>query len=259
MITEAGIVHLSIVPVRAEPSDRSEQTTQLLFGEHFSILERVEKWVKVRIAHDDYEGWIDTKQYLPVGPEDFIHLEHAQLILCLDILNELVDKNGGSLWAVPGSILPFFDGMYARIGQEQFAFRGKAIQPFNLNRNELERIAILFLNAPYLWGGRTPFGIDCSGFTQILMRLFGIRLRRDAYQQAEQGTIVNFFEEAVKGDLAFFDNEEGRIVHVGVILDNNRIIHAHGKVRIDQLDHQGIYNSEYRRYSHKLRIIRRLF
>ena len=115
----------------------------------------------------------------------------------------------------------------------------------------------MYLNAPYLWGGRSPFGIDCSGFTQMVFKLCGIKLLRDAYQQAEQGYLINLLDEAHAGDLVFFDNEEGRITHTGILLPNNRIIHASGKVRIDTLDHHGIYNSETRRYSHKLRLIKR--
>jgi cell wall-associated NlpC family hydrolase len=117
--------------------------------------------------------------------------------------------------------------------------------------------AYMYLHSPYLWGGRTPFGIDCSGFTQMVYKLAGIRLKRDASQQAEQGTLINLIDEARQGDLAFFDNEEGRIIHVGIMLPNNKIIHASGKVRIDSIDHHGIYNLETKKYTHNLRIIKR--
>mgnify|MGYP003978580471 FL=1 len=116
--------------------------------------------------------------------------------------------------------------------------------------------AMMYLNSPYLWGGRTPFGIDCSGFTQMVYRLQGIDLPRDAYQQAEVGTTLSFVEESEAGDLAFFDNAEGKVIHVGIILDNNHIIHASGKVRIDRIDQQGIFNKEEGKHTHKLRLIK---
>ena len=118
--------------------------------------------------------------------------------------------------------------------------------------------AFYFLNSPYLWGGRTPFGIDCSGFVQIAARLSGISLPRDTQEQAEEGEIINLISEAKPGDLAFFDNIDGRIIHVGIILENGQIIHASGKVRIDTIDHQGIFNEESKKYSHQLRVIKRI-
>ena len=116
----------------------------------------------------------------------------------------------------------------------------------------------MYLNAPYLWGGKTPFGIDCSGFTQMVYKLNGFALPRDAYQQAEIGETLSFVEEAEPGDLAFFDDDEGNIIHVGMVLEQGTIIHASGKVRIDALDHQGIYNKELKNYSHKLRLIKKI-
>ena len=118
--------------------------------------------------------------------------------------------------------------------------------------------AYLFLNAPYLWGGKTIFGIDCSGFTQMVYKLNGHQLLRDASQQATQGDPLSFIEESEPGDLAFFDNEEGLITHVGIMLKDNHIIHASGKVRVDRIDHTGIYNNELRTHTHKLRVIKRI-
>ena len=116
----------------------------------------------------------------------------------------------------------------------------------------------MFLNAPYLWGGKTPFGVDCSGFTQMVYKLNGYKLMRDASQQSKQGEALSFIEESEPGDLAFFDNEEGNIIHVGIIMDDNYIIHASGKVRIDRLDHLGIYNAEINKHTHKLRVIKKI-
>ncbi|NOR88170.1 MAG: hydrolase Nlp/P60, partial [Bacteroidales bacterium] len=126
------------------------------------------------------------------------------------------------------------------------------------NRDGIVEMTELFINAPYLWGGKTPFGVDCSGLTQSVYKMAGIQLKRDASQQATQGEVLNFLEEALPGDLAFFDNEEGHITHVGIILADNEIIHASGKVRIDKIDHQGIYNIELGKYTHQLRLIKRM-
>ncbi|HRG90423.1 MAG TPA: C40 family peptidase, partial [Chitinophagales bacterium] len=122
-----------------------------------------------------------------------------------------------------------------------------------------ERVAMRYLNAPYLWGGRSPFGIDCSGFTQVVFKFADVQLMRDAYQQAEQGAMVNFVEESQPGDLAFFSNDNGKIIHVGIVLKDQRIIHSSGKVRIDRLDHFGIYNADTKKYSHQLKVIKRFF
>ena len=116
----------------------------------------------------------------------------------------------------------------------------------------------MYLNAPYLWGGKTPFGIDCSGFTQMVYKLNGYKIHRDASQQALEGEPLSFIEESEVGDLAFFDNDEGNIIHVGIIMENNYIIHASGKVRIDRLDHLGIYNPELKKHTHKLRVIKKI-
>ena len=125
-------------------------------------------------------------------------------------------------------------------------------------KSELINTAYMYLNAPYLWGGKTLFGIDCSGFTQMVYKLNGYKLLRDASQQASQGEVLSFIEESEPGDLAFFDNEEGKIIHVGIMLENNYIIHASGKVRIDRLDHLGIYNAELNRHTHRLRVIKKI-
>ena len=125
-------------------------------------------------------------------------------------------------------------------------------------KDDLVKTAFLYLNAPYLWGGKTPFGIDCSGFTQMVYKLNGYKLLRDVSQQATQGEALSFIEESQPGDLAFFDNSEGEIVHVGIIMKDNYIIHAYGKVRIDRLDQSGIYNTEARKHTHKLRVIKKI-
>ncbi len=221
---------LCIVPMRAEPSDKSELISQILFGETFSIIESREKWSKVKNCIDGYEGFIDNKQ---LGLTEVQNLIHAPLPVPVFRQERFYPA---------GSLVDF---------SEEFP-----------GWTDIESCAKSFLGSPYLWGGRTHAGIDCSGFTQIVFRLMGKALPRDAYQQAECGEIISFIEEARSGDLAFFDNADGKIIHVGIILQKPdehfpAIIHASGEVRIDTLDNEGI-KKENGEQSHRLRVIKRM-
>jgi cell wall-associated NlpC family hydrolase len=158
-----------------------------------------------------------------------------------------------------GAVLPGFKNGQFQIAGNTFTFEGQTCDSSARRTiKDIKETAYLFLNAPYLWGGRSPFGIDCSGFTQLVYKLNGYKLPRDARQQVELGSPLSFVEEAEAGDLAFFDNEEGNIVHVGIILENQQIIHASGSVRIDKFDHYGIFHSDNKKYSHMLRVIKKL-
>lgn len=245
-----GICNLSIVPLRFEPSDPSELVSQVLYGESFKILEQRKSWSKIRLAFDKYEGWIDNKQYLVITHEDYSFLKNSDLKLSSDLVEFIEDKTG-RLHTIPlGSTL---NGLQLLNHQHDGNFE-EGIKP----KQHILITAFTYLNSPYMWGGKTPFGIDCSGFTQMVYKLNGYKLLRDASQQASQGIALSFIEESEPGDLAFFDNEEGRIVHVGIIMEDNYIIHAHGKVRIDRLDHSGIYNVDTRLHTHKLRVIKKI-
>ena len=250
-----AICNLAIIPMRAEPSDRSEIVSQVLFGEHFEILETQNQWSKIKLQFDDYEGWVDSKQYQTISEKSFKDLSKDAIILNSDLV-EYVTNPSNVLLPIPlGSSLSFLN--HSEINIENFEFEGMkttGIKP----KSDLITTAYMYLNAPYLWGGKTPFGIDCSGFTQMVYKLNGYNLLRDASQQSSQGDALSFIEESEPGDLAFFDNEEGKIIHVGIIMDNNYIIHASGKVRIDRLDHLGIYNAEQNRHTHRLRVIKKI-
>ena len=257
-----GISNLSIVPVRTDPSETSEMCTQLLFGEHYTILEENKKWCKVRLAYDDYEGWIDQKMVNETEEVIFLQLAQQQLTVTTNPFNIVQPENGYSNFLiVAGSSLPFYKSSNNtfRIGTEYYTIQGEKILQAKKNiRNILIENALKYFNSPYLWGGRSPFGVDCSGFTQILYKMIGMPIPRDANQQANIGENLTFVEEALPGDLAFFDNEEGKIVHVGIIWEKNKIIHSSGKVRIDNIDHFGIFNIDTGRYSHQLRLMKRI-
>ncbi|MBN9311429.1 MAG: hydrolase Nlp/P60 [Chryseobacterium sp. 39-10] len=228
---------VSVAPIRAENSHQSEMTTQLLYGESCEILETIGSFAKIKIDFDDYEGWVDLKQIAPISDEDFAQRK-----------TEIVNRLFGVYDLMDGSTL-------LSIGSELHSETG------NLLAKEIGSVAstaLQFLNVPYLWSGRSFFGIDCSGFSQLVYKVHGIRLPREAHQQAELGTVLDFLEEAVPGDLAFFENKEGKISHVGIMLEDQKIIHAFGKVRIDVLDSSGIFNKELNQHTHQLRFLKRI-
>ena len=237
-----AVCNLSLVPVRKEPSDKSEMVSQLLFGEMIEIINKQENWRKVKILYDGYIGWLDKKQ-----------------VISGDLV-QITIWNGNQICPVVlGSSLPMYNNHKFFIGSTEFIFDGNVVTANLPDISRLVENAYMYLNSPYLWGGRSPFGIDCSGFTQMVFKLCGISLLRDTVQQVEQGATINLIEESKAGDLAFFDNAEGKISHVGMIIPGNQIIHASGKVRVDRIDHQGIYNEESKSYSHNLRVIKRYF
>jgi hypothetical protein len=246
-----GICNLSIVPLRFEPQDTSEMVSQVLYGEHFKVLEQRKKWSKIRLAFDKYEGWVDNKQYIEITEEEYKNYDNQSAPNLVADMVEFVSCEDNQLMPIPlGASLAALDFF-------KHQYDGMRIAEIQAKENIIDT-AFLFLNAPYLWGGRTNFGIDCSGFSQMVYKLNGYKLLRDASQQATQGDPLSFIEESEPGDLAFFDNEEGTITHVGIMMKDNYIIHAHGKVRVDRIDHTGIYNTEKRSHTHKLRVIKRI-
>lgn len=245
---------VAVCPVRSEPSHKSEQISQLLFGEMCGLLESSKDFVRVRILYDNYEGWCQATQ-----------LEETDF--------EMVSKNSSlaGAWVnqvsindeivnIPfGSSLAFLDEGKS-IEKYKMTYNGVLINPPKnaISTNLIKKYAFTFLHTPYLWGGRSVFGIDCSGFTQLVFKCVNIPLLRDAYQQATQGETIGFLEEAQCGDLAFFDNEAGKITHAGILLGSDTIIHASGKVRIDTIDSRGIRNTDTRKQTHNIRIIKRV-
>ena len=252
-----GICNLSIVPVRAEESDKSEMISQILFGEHFQIIEKTKNWSKIRISFDNFEGYIDNKQYLEITEDFYNSIENSTLTFSGEILDFVTSENNDLTTIAIGSQLPKFSIGNLRLGSYNYKYENTVFDK-KLSKPEILKIAFTYLNSPYLWGGKTPFGIDCSGFTQMVYKLSGYKLPRDAKEQAKQGEVLSFIEESEPGDLAFFDSEEGEIIHVGIVLNDYNIIHAHGKVRIDTLDHSGIFNADLQKHTHKLRVIKKM-
>jgi hypothetical protein len=244
-----------VCPVRKDSSHKSEQVSQLLFGEVAETLETGKEFVRVRCVHDDYEGWCQQSQLTEIDDE----MALAPASVACEYLN-VVHCNATPMHIPFASRIGFFNKKMFALPRFTFLYAGEFIEPGSIEfiPTEIERIAMLFLHTPYLWGGRSVFGIDCSGFTQTVFSYFNIKLQRDAYQQATQGDAIGFLQEVQTGDLAFFDTEEGRINHVGLLLNQNTIIHSSGKVRIDTIDHAGIVNRETGQRTHQLRIIKRI-
>jgi hypothetical protein len=255
-----GICILSIVPCRKEPSGASEMVTQLLFGEHYTVLESGEDWLRIKTAFDHYECWINGKQHTRISENIFKQLEKQDPVYSSELVQVIHNKMTHTHFPISiGATLPFLKELSSKFESFDFGFEGSTSSlKHKKGVKDIISTAYLFLNAPYLWGGKSPFGIDCSGFTQLVYKLNGYKLPRDSQQQVELGSALSFVEEAEAGDLAFFDNEEGRIVHVGILLSSEQIIHASGYVRVDKFDHYGIFSADAKKYSHTLRVIKRI-
>lgn len=256
-----GISSLSIIPVRREPSEKSEMVTQVLFGEHFKVQEQMVGWSRITLNYDGCEGWVDTKMITPISERSINKIETNTQAIASDIITIISIDEEQNLMLVAGSTLPVWRPylkQFSIISDIYFSAGNVIYGDLKSPREIAIQQALKYFNAPYLWGGRSPFGIDCSGFTQIIYKMIGIKLPRDANEQVKIGTALSFVDEAQPGDLAFFDDEEGNIVHVGIIWKRNKIIHASGKVRIDNVDQFGIFNIDTKRYTHKMRVMKNI-
>ncbi|WP_210150487.1 C40 family peptidase [Chryseobacterium scophthalmum] len=234
---DKGICIVTVAPVRSENSDRAEIVTEILYGESADILEVNKNWTKIKMHYDGYEGWMDTKQIKPVTEE---YLANRKVTLITEDFSSVMTLEGKTLLSMGSEVE--FPAVASRRSHEV--------------RESIALTAKEFLNIPYLWGGKSFFAVDCSGFVQLVYKIHNVKMPRDTYQQAEIGETLSFVEESQPGDLAFFENSEGKIIHVGIMLDNQKIIHASGKVRIDTLDSSGIFNKEMNKHTHKLRVIK---
>ncbi len=233
-----AICAVSVAPIRAQHSHQSEMTSQLLYGESLEIIEVEGSFSKIKMDFDGYEGWVDSRQISKISAEEF---ENRR--------TEIISKPFGIYDVKGGKNL-------LSMGSELNSETEKCTE--TIHNESIAETAKHFLNVPYLWSGRSFFGIDCSGFVQLVYKVHGISLPREAREQSEMGQVLDFIEESEAGDLAFFENSEGIISHVGIMLEDQKIIHAYGKVRIDSLDSAGIYNADLKKHTHKLRFVKSL-
>lgn len=253
-----AICIVPVTPLRSEPSHKSEMISQLIFGEAVIITEsNQEGWVKLRNQYDHYEGWVTQSQLAPI--EETLYLESTE-DYTTDFIST-IDFSGHPMRIPLGSFLKGIRHGEMKWGKYTASFEGNPYKPNGspITEKSIRQFAFQFLNTPYLWGGRTIFGVDCSGFTQTIFRLLGKPLPRDAYMQAQCGESLKEGLKPHCGDLAFFKNKEGKITHVGLMLNDFEIIHAAGKVRVDKLDDYGIQNIDTGTHSHQLAFIRRFF
>ena len=264
----------SVVPVRAEAREGSEQNTQMLFGEIATVLETQPRWMRIRLEGDNQEGWVDAKMVASIGGKDYTThhqaLKDAAYVI-MPMAYAMSENNGQTIPLTAGTRLTRYEikteeynGRQARIGRFEVLGVGFRIDPgmvianpLDLNEQNLLKVTRFFLNVPYLWGGKNAMGMDCSGFTQVILSLFGKHLLRNASEQATQGRAIAGLKKAKAGDLAFFDHEDGRISHVGIVIDSERLIHCSGRVKVEKLDETGIFSVEQGGYSHHLVAIRR--
>ena len=260
-MVEYVIANCTITPVRQEPSEGSEQLTQLLFGEVCEVLDRLPRWTKIRSTLDGQEGWVDfkmlTSAHIPYP------ISHIQAVVAIPMAIATAMETGEELMLTLGTRLPnYAHGTFEVLGKQYLidpACVNTALSTASiasdlpstganadLQRSDLITIAQSLLNAPYLWGGKNAMGMDCSGFTQVVYATQGVNLLRNAREQMTQGELVPSLVEAQPGDLAFFDHADRdpkatNISHVGLLLSPTKIIHCSGCVHIDTIDDQGIH------------------
>ena len=250
-----AICTVAAAPMRQEPSHKTEMTNQLLFGETMKILEIRDEWFRVRSMYDNYEGWL-THHLIDDVDKD-VAREPLQFV-CSDLINS-IQYFDQLINAPMGAALTGFKTESGTLWDDQYSFGGMYRSFEQPSREEeLLETAKKWLNAPYLWGGKTFMGVDCSGFVQTVFRVHGIRIGRDAWQQAKEGEEVEL--SSIKtGDIAFFNNPDGKIIHVGILINASEIIHASGKVRIDKIDEEGIINLQTGKRTHQLHSMKRFF
>ena len=247
---EYGFCFLGIVPLYARASHKSEMVSQVLFGELYTVIKKKKSWVKIQLLDDDYQGWIIVSQHRVISETDYNSVKKRAKKFVKNTFNEV--KKNNLIFSIP------FGANIAALDFFNYKYEGAFLKSTK-NKKDVIKTAFYYLNAPYLWGGKTSWGIDCSGFTQMVYKMHCFPLKRDADKQSQQGKNISSLSKSERGDLAFFGNKKEKITHVGIILNNKQIIHACGTVRVDSIDSKGIYNITEKKYTHRLHFIKRFF
>jgi gamma-D-glutamyl-L-lysine dipeptidyl-peptidase len=253
-----GICHIAVLPVRNSPSDKDEMINQLLFGEEFTVIEEKNNRIKIKGGFDNFIGWTDKKGVMEISGKTFLSVKQDNKLCIAKKILSITRDDGTKMFILPGSSLPFFntDSLILTIENKKYLLDEHPGHSGSA-KTGITDTARIFINAPYLPGGRSLFGIDGSGFTQVVYKMNGIKISRGVEQQFSEGIAVSEVNSSKPGDMAFFLNPEGGNLHVGIILENRKIIHVSGRVRLDKFDEKGIVNIETDSYSHYLKIIKR--
>ena len=258
MTERPALGRLATAAVRARPRLDAALTSQLLFGEPVLLLQNLGEYQRVRCPEDGFEGFVRTDQLLAV-PEDVFVAQLSRPAFNLDLFSMLRGPQQG----VPitfGARLADFDGLRLQHGGQYFEYSGQAAltDDITASADTLLRLAYKWLYVPGMHGGRTPMGVDPVAFVQLVYRILNLRLPRRADAMVERGELVDFVVQAQVGDVAFFDNAKRKIEHVGLLLPDSKILHVGDRVRVDALDHYGIFNYDLGRYTHRLRVVKRV-
>lgn len=254
-----GVSRLAIVPVRSEPNHAAEQTTQLLFGDHYEVLSLSpdKQWAHLRVFTDQCEGWIELRQHHGISEEYFQQINKTEFKIITDVATPVLYKKT-PLTLVMGSIVPISTSELFKV-EEQFAFNGESKSLGQRRDVEfIRQTARKYLGAPYQWGGKSPFGIDAPALVQMVFKIAGYPLPRTLKQLLAHGRKLAPGEEAQPGDIAFFSLKGNTPVHCGLVLDDNRILHAYGQVRLDNLTDEGILVPDTKIFTHFTHSVRRV-
>lgn len=237
--------------MRKEPRESEEMISMLLFGEVFSVLESNDNWHKIKSAHDEYEGWIYSRKIRMVDEGFILRYTNEKPVYLYEPLATALGENE-ALKLTLGARLPLYKNGNLKIGESSYTLQAEHLICERAEDGKaVVETAKRYMHTPYLWGGRSVFGIDCSGLTQMVYKMNGIQLKRDAWQQAEQGIKIGTLAESQAGDLAFFAKVD-KISHVGILTGDGHVLHAGADVRIEKVSEEGIFNKDIEEYTLKL-------